>query len=551
MGPVGLGICEIRPVPQTPTVCRMDGANGGSPGNGRETGTSARESVAAHVPDAGDALAALHTIKRGISIDGASISPETTQRVTSASPDACPASETTQRDPRTLPDARPAGPLNPTRPHQDKPATDTADAAGTPPLQGNEDTVYLQYPLTADVLICPICSPSRSFHLLGGVTRHLKRCHSKQVAFSCALCSLPFETQKQCKTHQVTCRKRLKGTTQSPAPAPIPPAARRPAAPGSQPRKATLQAAIKKPAPVARPAQRDAVIEKKDQHPAVHSCSRSCRRKNQRHPWAALRTPTAGRARAAPQTALQAPAARGASATPQIALQTPDVAGGTSPAATAKHRAFIARRPSTAPESILRDTAYGRSHSPAATAQTAATPRRISGVPATPEPDCVSPTTSNASIPPEIPPQRPIEGNPDPRDRRQADPAGFEPALDEVEDHEGQQPMVRAATPWQTAWTEELQAAASFDDFDLLLDRLTQELSAETAPRRSLNQENAPPAHRKPAPDHNTTTRGARSRDASRRYDPAAASRIQKLGKPLQGHEGDPRRALALLHDPI
>ncbi|CAM2103734.1 unnamed protein product [Caretta caretta] len=166
------------------------------------------------VPDAGGAL---HTIKRGISIDGTSISPETTQRVTSASPDACPASETTQRDPRSLPDDRPAGRLDPNRPHQDKPASDTADAAGTPLLQGNEDTVYLQYPLTADMLIYPICSPPRSFHLLGGITRHLKRCHSKRVAFSCALCSLPFETQKQCKTHQVTCRKRLKGTTQSPA----------------------------------------------------------------------------------------------------------------------------------------------------------------------------------------------------------------------------------------------------------------------------------------------------------------------------------------------
>ncbi|XP_043406674.1 renalase isoform X1 [Chelonia mydas] len=213
----------------------------------------------------------------------------------------------------------------------------------------------------------------------------------------------------------------------------------------------------------------------------------------------------------------------------QIALQTPDVTGGTSPAATAKNRAFIARQPSTAPKSILRDTAYGRSHAPAATAQAAATHRRTSGVPATPEPECVSPTTSNTSIPPEILPQHPTEGNSDPRDRRQADHAGFEPAPHEVKDHAGQQPMVRAATAWQTAWTEELQAAASFDEFDLLVDRLIQDLSAEITPRRSSNQENAPPAHRTPAPNHNTTTRGARSRDASCRYDPAAASRIQKL----------------------
>ncbi|CAM2106925.1 unnamed protein product [Caretta caretta] len=109
-----------------------------------------------------------------------------------------------------------------------------------------------------------------------------------------------------------------------------------------------------------------------------------------------------------------------------------------------------------------------------------------------PEPDRVSPTTSNASILPEIPPQHPTERDPDPRDRRQADHAG---SPDKVEDHEGQQLMVKAATQWQTAWTEELQVAASFDDFNLLVDRLTQELSAEIAPRRSSNQENAPPAH--------------------------------------------------------
>ncbi|CAM4353366.1 unnamed protein product [Lepidochelys kempii] len=45
-----------------------------------------------------------------------------------------------------------------------------------------------------------------------------------------------------------------------------------------------------------------------------------------------------------------------------------------------------------------------------------------------------------------------------------------------------------------------------------------------------MNQENASPAHRMPAVNHNTTTsRGARSRDTSRRYDPEAASRIRKL----------------------
>ncbi|CAM2098462.1 unnamed protein product [Caretta caretta] len=70
-----------------------------------------------------------------------------------------------------------------------------------------------------------------------------------------ALCRLPFETQKQCKTHQVACKKCLKGTIQSPAPAPSPPAARWPAAPEPQQRKLTLQAAVKKPASVTRPAE--------------------------------------------------------------------------------------------------------------------------------------------------------------------------------------------------------------------------------------------------------------------------------------------------------
>ncbi|CAM4585880.1 unnamed protein product [Lepidochelys kempii] len=518
----------------------------------------------------------LHTSKRGISADGTSTSPETTQRVTSILPDACPASETTQRVSRPLPDAPPAGPLDPTRPRRDEPASDTAGATGTPPLQGNEDTVYLQYPLAADALICPICFPPRSFHLLGGVTRHLKRCHNKQVAFSCALCSLPFETQKQCKAHQVTCRKRSKGTARPPAPAPSPAAVRRPTTPEPQQRTAMVQAAVKKAAPVARPAQQGAAIEKvpaaagnatqvlgsrrpvSPSHvarqisilrrlsttspPAQHvpvprrisAPSRIAARdpvagRARATPQAALRTPTAGGARAAPQSALQTPAAEGASAQPQAAQQAPRTTGETNPAATENHRALLTRQPSTTPESILRDAANSGSHVPAAAAQAPATPRRTSNVPAIPEPDRVPPTTSNASIPPEIPPQPPTEGNDGSRDGRRVDCAGDESASDKVEDHEGQQPVERAATPWQTAWTAELRATASFDDFDLLVDRLTQELSAETAPRRRPTQENAPPAHRPPAPNPNTTARGTRRRGANCRYDPAAASRIQKL----------------------
>ncbi|CAM2103273.1 unnamed protein product [Caretta caretta] len=457
----------------------------------------------------------LHTSKRGISADGSSTSPETTQRVTSILPDACPASETTQRVSRPLPDAPPAGPLDPTRPRREEPASDTAGATGTPPLQGNEDTVYLQYPLAADALICPICFPPRSFHLLGGVTRHLKRCHNKRVAFSCALCSLPFETQKQCKAHQVTCRKRSKGTARPPAPAPSPAAVRRPTTPEPQQRTAMVQAAVKKAAPVARPAQQGAAIEKvpaaagnatqvlgsrrpvSPSHvarqisilrrlsttspPAQHvpvprrisAPSRIVTRVPvaggaRATPQAALRTPTAGGARAAPQSALQTPAAEGASAQPQAAQQAPRTTGETNPAATENHRALLTRQPSTTPESIQRDAANSGSHVPAAAAQAPATPRRTSNVPAIPEPDRVPPTTSSASIPPEIPPQPPTEGNDGSRDGRLADCEGDESASDKVEDHEGQQPVERAATPWQTAWTAELRATASFDDFDLL-----------------------------------------------------------------------------------
>ncbi|CAM2118686.1 unnamed protein product [Caretta caretta] len=172
-------------------------------------------------------------------------------------------------------------------------------------------------------------------------------------------------------------------------------------------------------------------------------------------PRIAARDPVTGRASTAPQTALQTPTSREPSTMPQTSL--PPTTGGTSPATTPKNQAFIARRTSTAPKSILRDTAYGRTHAAAATAQAAATRRRTGDTSATREPDSVSPTTSNATIPPEIPPQNPIEGDPDPQERRQANHAtGSKPAPDEVEDPEGQRPMVRAATPWQTAWTEKL-----------------------------------------------------------------------------------------------
>ncbi|CAM2098434.1 unnamed protein product [Caretta caretta] len=81
-------------------------------------------------------------------------------------------------------------PSRTSRPHPSTPGRTSqryCQCCWNPLLQGNEDTIYLQYPLTADVVICPICSSRRIFHLFGGITRHLKRCHSKRVTFSCAL----------------------------------------------------------------------------------------------------------------------------------------------------------------------------------------------------------------------------------------------------------------------------------------------------------------------------------------------------------------------------
>ncbi|EMP32870.1 hypothetical protein UY3_10007 [Chelonia mydas] len=225
-------------------------------------------------------------------------------------------------------------------------------------------------------------------------------------------------------------------------------------------------------------------------------------------PQTALRTPTAGGARAMSQTTLQAPAARGASAKPQTALPLqPSEEPMPHPRPTLRapvtrgasthtyHLQMSLEEPAPQPhESTRPSSPDGPARPPSPFCGTLLTgdltvqrqpPRQqplIEGPAvspqrsdlATPKLDRVSPTTSNASIPPEIPPQHPTEGNPDPRDRQQADHAtGSKPATDEVEDPEDQQPMVRAATLWQIAWTEELQAAASFDDFNLLVDRLT------------------------------------------------------------------------------
>lgn len=52
----------------------------------------------------------------------------------------------------------------------------------------------------------------------------------------------------------------------------------------------------------------------------------------------------------------------------------------------------------------------------------------------------------------------------------------------EMEQPEEQQQLrKRVATTLQAAWMEELVRTDSFDDFDLLLDRFTKDLSAEIA----------------------------------------------------------------------
>ncbi|CAM2105895.1 unnamed protein product [Caretta caretta] len=71
----------------------------------------------------------------------------------------------------------------------------------------------------------------------------------------------------------------------------------------------------------------------------------------------------------------------------------------------------------------------------------------------------------------EIMPQDPAEQNTQYREenRQQANrTANFQPEPAEIEHPEEQQPSVRATTPWQATWIEELAPTASFDDFDSL-----------------------------------------------------------------------------------
>ncbi|CAM4414789.1 unnamed protein product [Lepidochelys olivacea] len=91
------------------------------------------------------------------------------------------------------------------------------------------------------------------------------------------------------------------------------------------------------------------------------------------------------------------------------------------------------------------------------------------------------------------------------------------------------------------------------DDFDLLVDRLTNDLSAEIMSGRKGIQENTLTAHRNTALRHNNNKRReARRRNISHCYDPAVASRIQKLYQSnLPKAMRDPQQALILLCNPV
>ncbi|KAG6929039.1 hypothetical protein G0U57_006544, partial [Chelydra serpentina] len=188
----------------------------------------------------------------------------------------------------------------------------------------------------------------------------------------------------------------------------------------------------------------------------------------------------------------------------------------------------ILRQTAAAPEAIRPTPATRRSHAPTATPQTAATHGRPNTTPAPIDPARLPPTTNSDITPPATTPQDSTERPPDPQTRQPTNHTA-NPLPTPTEEPEGQRPTTRPVTPWQTAWIEELQATASFTEFDLLIDRLTRELSAEIAFKRTPNQGTIPPAHRRPVPHRNTNNRGVGRRNTGRRYDPAAASRVQKL----------------------
>ncbi|XP_030406028.1 uncharacterized protein LOC115645479 [Gopherus evgoodei] len=424
------------------------------------------------------------------------------------------------------------------------------------------DTVYLQYPLTADALICPICLPPRRFHLLGGVTRYLKRCHGQSTAFSCARCSLPFECQRKCKAHQASCTKASKKTTpvlRHPVP--------QPAAPVPKRSRATVLTAAQKPTPAPEPADQNpatgttnAATGSVDRAPTnrgpVTSSQVARKISELRHlsapsnlhepaprrasapPRVAIRNPTPRGTNTGSRPALRAPATRGANATPQPTLRTPPGRGQGPPPRPAnigdptttsgpQPQNPTIRESDAAPTGTSPLSANRRPSTNTATPRAMTTRERPDADAAPAEPSR-APPTSNATTPPTAMPRGPTERSPELQGRR---PAGqtANPLPARTEEPEDRQPTIRPATPWQAAWIEKLRATASFEEFDQLINELTCELSTEIVSRRTPNQEAARPTSRRPAPNRDATTRGAGRRNPSHRYNLAAASQIQKM----------------------
>uniref|UniRef100_A0A8C4W9S7 ribonuclease H n=1 Tax=Gopherus evgoodei TaxID=1825980 RepID=A0A8C4W9S7_9SAUR len=435
------------------------------------------------------------------------------------------------------------------------------------------DIVYFKYPLTADALICPSCWPSRRFHLLGGLTRHLRRCHNKTTAFSCALCSLPFESQKRCKAHQTSCKK--VHTAATPASTPIPHhSVHGPAAPAPRGNSTTPPAAVQKLTPVPEPVDQGPTVRTTpaaegdvSQAPAsrgpvtssqvtrklfelrrLSASSKSIQRdptsrRVSAPPHVAARRPAPGGTTADPRPTLQTLTARGADATPPPALRaTPTGRTGTTlqtalhtapvavPAATTKlhHQSPIIRRTNTTPKDARPVPATRRLRAHTDTHQITTTHERPGATSTPTNPNQVPPATNNGATPLVTLPQEPTKRPPRPLVKQPVDHT-TNPLPTPVEETEQRRPKDRPATPWQAIWIEELQVAASFEDFDSLINRLTCELTAEATSKRAPNQATTRPAFRRPIPNHGTNSRGARRRNTNRRYDPAAASKIQKL----------------------
>lgn len=118
---------------------------------------------------------------------------------TSLSSETSRSSETTQQDLNTSLDACLAKPLQTTLPDQEEPSVESTDTTEAHPMEGEEkenNCIYLRYSLAMDILLCPFCYLVRGFQYLGGLSRHLKKIHSKWTTFRCALCDLPLRRRR-------------------------------------------------------------------------------------------------------------------------------------------------------------------------------------------------------------------------------------------------------------------------------------------------------------------------------------------------------------------